>query len=215
MAIAAYIADDHAVVVDGLRALLEAEPDIEVVGHANNGRIAVQEITLLRPDVVIMDIAMPDLNGIEATRLLHDRDPAIKVIILSMHSNAEHVLRAVQAGARAYLLKASAGHDVIAALRAVHSGKRYFCRKIAELVLDSQIVAERGAGSLLAGLSSRERQVMQLLVEGKTVAVIAKVLALSPRTVETYRSRLMHKLGIDNLPDLVKYAIQQGITPLD
>ncbi len=214
MAIEAYIADDHAVVVDGLRSLLEAEPDITVVGHASSGRDAVREIAVLGPDVAVMDIGMPDLNGIDATRLVLQGNPAVKVVMLSVHSDAEHVLRAVEAGARGYLLKASAGSDVVAAIRAVHSGKRFFCRRIAEVVLDGYM-RERGPGRALDSLSAREREVMQQLVEGKTAAAIAAALNLSPRTVETYRARLMQKLGIGNLADLVKYAIQQGMTPLD
>lgn len=214
MAILVYIADDHAVVVDGLRSLLEAEPDIKVIGHANNGRTAVQEIGKLKPDVVIMDIVMPELNGIEATQLIHSKYPAIQIIMLSMHSSAEYVFRALQAGARGYMLKTSAGNEVIDALRVVHAGKRYLSQQIAEFVIDDYIGAHHVTNPL-DGLSSRERQVLQLFAEGNSIAVIAESLALSPRTVETYRSRLMQKLGIRNLPELVKFAIQHGITSLD
>jgi DNA-binding NarL/FixJ family response regulator len=214
MAISVYIVDDHAVVIDGLRCLLEAEPDIKVIGQAGDGRTAVQKIAGLAPDVVIMDIEMPDLNGIEATQLIHDRYPAIKIIMLSMNSDPEYVFRALRAGARGYLPKISPGSEVIDALRAVHAGKRYFTRQIAEAVINDYI-SERPAASPLDSLSSRERQVMQLFVEGQSVAVIAETLALSPRTVETYRTRLMQKLGIDNLPSLVKFAIKHGITTLE
>lgn len=214
MDISTYLADDHTVVIDGLRSLLEAEPDIKVIGHANDGRSAVQEIGRLMPDVVIMDIAMPDLNGIEAAQLIQSRFPAIRVIILSMHSNSEHVTRALQAGAKGYLLKASAGNEVIEAVRMVHAGRRYLSRKIADTVVDDYI-GKRHAASLLDELSSRERQVLQLIAEGNSIAAIATALALSPRTVETYRSRLMQKLGISNLPALVKFAIRHGITSLE
>ncbi len=214
MTISVYIADDHAVVTDGLRALIEAEPDIEVVGHANSGRTAVREIGGLKPDVAILDIAMPDLNGIEATQLIHERYPAIRIIVLSMHADAEHVFRALRAGARGYVLKAAAGSEVIDALRMVHAGRRYLSQRVAETVVEDYI-GEHPATSPLDGLSSRERQVLQLFAEGKSIAAIAEILALSPRTVETYRSRLMQKLGIANLTELVKFSIQHGVTSLD
>ena len=214
MTIVVYLADDHAVVTDGLRSLLEAAPDIKVVGHADNGRTAVQEIAKLKPDVAILDIAMPELNGIEAAQLIRERDPAVRIIVLSMHADAEHVLRALRAGASGYVLKASAGSEVISALRVVHAGKRYLSQRIAETVIDGYI-SEHPAASPLDELSSRERQVLQLFAEGKSIAAIARDLALSPRTVETYRSRLMLKLDIDNLPDLVKFAIQHGIISLE
>ncbi|HUX26964.1 MAG TPA: response regulator transcription factor [Burkholderiales bacterium] len=214
MAISTYIVDDHAVVIDGLRSLLDAEPDIEVVGHASDGRTALREIGVLKPDAVIMDIAMPELNGIEAARLIHGKHPEIRIVMLSMHSSTEHVFRALQAGARAYVLKASAGSEVIDALRVVHLGRRYLSQRIAETVIDDYIGAHTATGPL-DELSSRERQVLQLFAEGRSIAETAQTLALSPRTVETYRARLMQKLGIDNLPDLVKFAILHGVTSLD
>jgi DNA-binding NarL/FixJ family response regulator len=157
---------------------------------------------------------MPELNGIEATQLIHDRYPAINIIMLSTNSDPEFVFRSLRAGARGYLSKTSPGLEVIDALRAVHAGKRYFTRQIAEIMIDDY-VGERPATRPLDSLSSRERQVLQLFVEGKSIAATAETLALSPRTVETYRSRLMQKLGIDNLPALVKFAIKHGITPLE
>lgn len=214
MAISTYIVDDHAVVIDGLRSLLDAEPDIEVVGHASDGRTALREIGVLKPDAVIMDIAMPELNGIEAARLIHGKHPEIRIVMLSMHSSTEHVFRALQAGARAYVLKASAGSEVIDALRVVHLGRRYLSQRIGETVIDDYIGAHTATGPL-DELSSRERQVLQLFAEGRSIAETAQTLALSPRTVETYRARLMQKLGIDNLPDLVKFAILHGVTSLD
>lgn len=214
MAISTYIVDDHAVVIDGLRSLLDAEPDIEVVGHASDGRTALREIGVLKPDAVIMDIAMPELNGIEAARLIHGKHPEIRIVMLSMHSSTEHVFRALQAGAQAYVLKASAGSEVIDALRVVHLGRRYLSQRIAETVIDDYIGAHTATGPL-DELSSRERQVLQLFAEGRSIAETAQTLALSPRTVETYRARLMQKLGIDNLPDLVKFAILHGVTSLD
>jgi DNA-binding NarL/FixJ family response regulator len=208
------LADDHAVVRDGLRALLEAQPGIEVVGDVSNGREAVREAQRLLPDVVVMDIAMPGLNGIEATLQIQEVSPPPRILILSMHSTTEHIFRALQAGARGYLLKDSAGKEVVEAVRVVHAGRRYLSQKIAATVIDDYI-AERHRTSPLDSLSRRERQILQLIAEGKTSAEVGAILFLSPKTVDTYRSRMMHKLGIGDLPKLVKFAIQNGITQLD
>ncbi|MBL0142486.1 MAG: response regulator transcription factor [Betaproteobacteria bacterium] len=208
------LADDHAVVRDGLRALLEAQQDIEVVGDAANGREALRRTKQLQPDVVVMDIGMPEINGIEATQLMHDACPSTRVLILSMHSTTEHIFRALQAGAKGYLLKDAAGHEVVDAVRTVHQGLRYLGRRITATVVDDYI-AERRQSSPLEGLSRRERQILQLVAEGKTSAEVATMLFLSPKTVDTYRSRMMHKLGITDLPGLVKFAIQHGVTQLD
>jgi DNA-binding NarL/FixJ family response regulator len=208
------LADDHTVVRDGLRVLLEAHADIRVIGDAANGRQAVRLALQLHPDVVIMDIAMPEMNGIEATQQIHDMSPATQVLILSMHSTTEHIFRALQAGARGYLLKDSAGAEVVEAVRAVHAGRRYLSQKIASAVLDDYI-SERHRASPLDSLSPRERQILQLVAEGKSSAEAAAMLFLSPKTVDTYRSRMMQKLGIGDLPGLVKFAIQHGVTQLD
>lgn len=208
------VADDHPVVRDGLRALLETQGDIEVVGDAANGREAVNLVRHLHPDVVIMDIAMPDLNGIEATLLVQETSPAAQVLILSMHSTTEHIFRALQSGARGYLLKDSAGAEVVSAIRAVHAGGRYLSQKIAASVVDDYI-ADRHRASPLETLSGRERQILQLVAEGKSSAEVATILFLSPKTVDTYRSRMMHKLDIADLPNLVKFAIQNGLIALD
>lgn len=208
------LADDHAVVRDGLRVLLEGASDIEVVGDAGNGRDAVRLAAKAHPDVVVMDIAMPEMNGIEATELLQDTTPATQVVILSMHSTAEHIYRALQAGARGYLLKDSAGSEVVEAVRTVNIGRRYLSQKIAAAVVDDYIAGRRQA-SPLDSLSRRERQILQLIVEGCSSADVARKLFLSPKTVETYRSRMMHKLGVGDLPHLVKFALQHGVTQLD
>ena len=207
------LADDHAVVRDGLRALLEAQADIEVVGDAANGREVLRQARALQPDVVVMDIAMPELNGVEATQQMHDACPSTQVLMLSMHSTTEHIFRALQAGARGYLLKDSAGSEVAEAVRTVHAGRRYLSHKIAAAVIDDYI-AERHRASPLESLSGRERQILQLVAEGKSSAEVAALLSLSPKTVDTYRSRMMHKLGIADLPSLVKFAIQHGVTQL-
>jgi DNA-binding NarL/FixJ family response regulator len=208
------LADDHPVVRDGLRALLEAQSDIVVVGDVANGREALREVGKLEPDVIVMDIAMPDLNGIEATVQMQDVCPSTKILILSMHSTTEHIFRALKAGARGYLLKDSAGAEVVEAVRVVNAGRRYLSHKIAATAIDDYI-AERDRTSPLESLSRRERQILQLIAEGKSSTEIGKMLFLSPKTVDTYRSRMMHKLGIGDLPNLVKFAIQHGITELD
>jgi DNA-binding NarL/FixJ family response regulator len=213
MAIGVFLADDHAVVREGLRLVLEAHPDIHVLGEASEGRGAVSEVRRLLPDVVIMDIAMPQSNGIEATLRLHELVPSVKVVILSMHSTTEHIFRALQAGARGYLLKESAGAEVVDAVRAVYSGGRYLSQKIAANVVDDYL-REGQPASPLQALSRRELEVVQLVAEGRTSAEIATLLALSPKTVETYRSRLMQKLGVTDVPSLVKFAIQHGLTSL-
>ncbi len=217
MTVKVLIADDHAVVRDGLRALLEAHPEITVVGDASDGRQAVSQVFSLNPDVVIMDISMPDLNGIEATRQLLERNPQQKIIILSILGTSEHVFRALQAGARGYLLKESAGREVVEAVLAVAEGKRYLSQPIAEtLVADyvrqRELAAEK---SPLELLSAREREILKLVLEGKSSAEIGKQLFLSAKTVETYRSRMMRKLGVSDLPGLVKFAIQHGLISLN
>lgn len=207
------IADDHAVVRDGLKMIIEAQEDLRVVGTADNGQDAVARADALQPDVIIMDITMPGMNGIEASRLICERLPAARIIILSMHHNSEHIFRALQAGAQGYLLKESAGSEVVTALRAVMKGQRFFGRGV-ELPPDVlRLDAAVSAKSPLDSLSHREREVLQHVVEGRTSADIAELLSLSPKSVETYRSRLMLKLGINNIPTLVKFALQHGITP--
>lgn len=216
MSIRVFLADDHAVVRDGLRFILEAQGDISVVGDAANGRQALRQIQHLQPDVVIMDIAMPELNGIEVTHRIRETSPSIQVVILSMYSTDEHIFRALQAGAKGYLLKESAGQEVVKAVHAVHLGRRYLGQKISNKVIDEYMRKRETAESKspLARLSAREREILQLVVEGKSSAEIAEILYLSPKTVETYRSRLMQKLGINDIPSLVKFAIQHGLTPL-
>ena len=213
MTIHVFLADDHAVVREGLRLLLEAQPDISVVGDASDGHQAVRQAQILTPNVLIMDIAMPDLNGIEATRQIRACCPMSQVVILSMHSTKEHIVRAFQAGALGYVLKEAAGMEVIDAVRAVYMGRQYISQKLA--ALEYYTNSRRWIASPLESLSAREREVLQLTVEGKSSAQIGDLLALSPKTVTTYRCRLMDKLGLDNLPSLVKFAIKHGLTPLE
>jgi DNA-binding NarL/FixJ family response regulator len=214
MMIRVLIADDHAVVADGLCHLLEARSDIEVVDTVGSGREAVTRTGELKPHVVLMDSTMPDLNGIEATRIIRERFPESRVLILSVHSDPLHVVRALRAGAAGYVPKSSAGSDVVVAIRVVHSGKRYLHPTISEAVL-GQLVESEPAEDPVARLSSRERQVLQMLTEGNSVADIAVALSLSPRTVETYRARMMEKLDIREVASLVKFAIVHGITSLE
>jgi DNA-binding NarL/FixJ family response regulator len=214
MTIKVLLVDDHTLVRDGLCFLLEAQEDIQVVGLAADGREALKEAERLRPDVVLMDIAMPRLNGIEATRRFRKMFPAVKVLILSMHKTSEYVYRALKAGAKGFLVKESAGPEVAVAIRAVHAGRRYLSPAITDTVVETYI-REFKATSPLESLSAREREILQLVVEGNTSAEVAKDLALSTKTVETYRSRLMHKLSVEDLPALVKFAIQHGVISID
>ena len=213
MTIQVLLADDHAVVRDGLRLLLETQSDIIVIGDAANGRMAVQQAQFLHPDVLVMDIAMPDLNGIEATRQVRTLCTTSQVVILSMHSTEEYVVQAFQAGAVGYVLKESVGVDVIDAVRAANAGHRYLSPRIARI--ERYVNGQHYPASPVDSLSNREREVLQLTVEGRSSAQIGEILSLSPKTIETYRSRLMDKLGIDDLPSLVKFAIKHGLTPLE
>lgn len=211
MKIRVLLADDHAMMRDGLQALLQAAPDIEVTGSVGNGRDAVNMATASKPDVVIMDVTMPDMNGIEAAGLLHDKLPQVRVVMLSMHSGSEHVYRALGAGAAGYLLKESAGEEIVSAVRAVHAGRQYLSHALAGL--DRRTAPREGSTSPLASLSARERQVLQLVVEGHSSAEIAALVHLSPKSVDTYRSRLMKKLGVTDITGLVKFAVRHGLTP--
>jgi DNA-binding NarL/FixJ family response regulator len=215
MTISVFLADDHRIMRDGLRTLIEARPGLRVVGESGDGRAAVREVARLRPDVVLMDIAMPGLNGIEAAREIRRRCPTTEIVILSMHHTTEHVYRALEAGARGYLLKECAGAEVIQAVQAAKAGKRYLSGKISATEVDA-VMKRREEGltaSPLDRLSPRELEILQLVVEGKSSAAIAKIVFLSPKTVETYRSRLMKKLGVDDLPSLIRYAVANGLTP--
>jgi DNA-binding NarL/FixJ family response regulator len=214
MTIRILIADDHGVVAEGLRHLVSAQPEMEVIGLAENGREVVRAALDSLPDIVLMDHAMPLLNGTEATRLIRERSQHTRVIMLSMYSDAVHVYRALQAGATGYIVKKSVAKEVVDAIHAVHRGGRYLSKQLADIVID-HVVHRSAPDDPLERLSSRERQVLQLLAEGHSVAEIAATLSLSPKTVETYRARMMEKLGIFDLANLVRFAIQQGVTALE
>ncbi|HTQ73326.1 MAG TPA: response regulator transcription factor [Burkholderiales bacterium] len=207
MRITVFIADDHTLVREGLRSLLAAHAGIDVVGTAANGREAVREVQRLRPHVVLMDISMPVLCGIEATRQLAGRCPMTKVVMLSMHATIEHCHQAVRAGAVGYVLKESAADEVVAAIRAVHVGKRFVSPKIAE-----RFQARFDADSPIESLSRREREILQLVAEGHRSAKIASLISISRKSADTYRCRLMHKLGMRGLCDMVKFAIRNRLT---
>jgi DNA-binding NarL/FixJ family response regulator len=212
MTITVLLADDHTVVRDGLQALLEGQDEIRVVGLAADGREAVKIVSELCPSVVLMDIAMPGLNGIEATQQIRESCSDSHVVILSMYATSEYVYRALQAGASGYLLKESAGSEVVQAIRAVSDGKMYISQKI-QTALGKNITDQKK--SPLDRISPREREVLQLTVEGKTSTQIGQILSLSPKSVDTYRSRIMKKLDIHDTPALVKFAIQHGLTSLE
>jgi DNA-binding NarL/FixJ family response regulator len=215
MTVRILIADDHSVLREGLRMILEAMGGMTVVGEAINGRDAIEKVEKLKPDVIIMDIAMPEMNGIEATRIICKQFPSVKVIILSAYHNNEHIFRAIQAGARAYLLKESAGAWAAKAIQAVMKGQYYFSAGLED---PREVIGAGSRNSLsspLESLSQRERETLQLVVEGRTSLQIAEILFISTKSVETYRSRLMLKLGVTNIPSLVKLALLHGITPTD
>jgi DNA-binding NarL/FixJ family response regulator len=215
MTIGVILADDHAVMRDGLRLILEAQGGFHVVAEASDGREAVALAGEHRPDAAVLDVAMPQLNGIEAAREICRLSPNTRVIMLSMHGTAEHIFRALEAGARGYLLKESAGREVVHAIHEVLAGRRYLSQSIEETVLEDYIRHRAGAASEgpLSALSPREREVLQLVVEGRSSKEIARIVHISAKTVDTYRSRLMHKLGVRDLASLVRFAVANGISP--
>ena len=215
MTIKVLLADDHKIVRDGLRTLLEKNPDIIVAGEAEDGREALQMAQKLLPDVVVMDIAMPDLNGIEATRqILADRS-TVRIIALSMHSDKRFVSEMLKAGASAYLLKDCAFEELITAIRTVMKGKIYLSPEIAGVVIGDYIKKDTKAdSSVFSLLSDREREVLQLMAEGKTTREVASYLHVSVKTVETHRTNIMTKLDIHSIAELTKYAIREGLTTL-
>jgi DNA-binding NarL/FixJ family response regulator len=213
MPISVLVADDHAIVREGLVTLLASQPDIEVLGSASNGRDALKQVAHLAPRVVILDISMPELDGIETARQMLAAQPNTLVVILSMHSSSQHVFHALEAGARGYLLKESAASEIIDAVRMVHSGRRYLSPKVAEIVAEG--LSDRSHASPLESLSKREREILKLVADGHSSAEIGQMLFLSPKTVDSYRSRLMQKLHLQDLVGLIKFAIQHGLTTLE
>ncbi len=213
MPVSILIVDDHAIIREGLKMMFASLSNMAVVGEAENGRIAVEKADELRPDVIIMDISMPELNGIEATGIICKSQPQIKIIILTMHHTSEHVHQAMLAGARAYILKESAGSSIANAVHTVMRGKLYFGEGVEE-PRQMNSSNQKSPRSPFHTLSQREREIMQLVVEGQSNRMIGEILQISPKSVETYRSRLMIKIGVSNLPSLVMYAIQHGMITL-
>jgi len=207
------LADDHTVMRSGLRALLERQSNLEVVGESENGRHTVEASASRKPDVVIMDIGMPILNGIEATKQIVNQHPAIAVVILSMYSDEAYVMRALTAGARAYLLKDSAAHDLITAIEAVSQGKSFFSPKVSRILAEDyiRVLKQKGAVDTYDLLTSREREILQLLAEGRTNKEVSTALNISPYTVETHRGHILQKLNLHNSAELVLYAVRKGI----
>jgi two-component system response regulator NreC len=209
------LVDDHQIVRQGLRTLLEKEPDMEVVAEAEDGRAAVRLTREVLPQVVIMDVAMPDLNGIEATRQIVHEFPDIKVIALSMHSDRRFVANMLRAGASGYLLKDSAFEELAQAIRTVAANRTYLSPEVSDIVVKDFLKGPQEAPSAYSLLSPREREVLQLMAEGKTTKEIADRLHVSVKTVETHRQQIMTKLEIRSVAELTKYAIREGLASLD
>jgi two-component system, NarL family, response regulator NreC len=210
------LADDHQIVRDGLRSLLEKQEGVQIVGEADNGRTAVELALELKPDLVIMDVTMPDLNGIEATRIILQASPRCKVIALSMHSDKRYVTRALQAGALGYLLKDCAFDELAKAIQTVLRNRIYLSSEINETVVKEYLKkTERLEQTAYSILTDRERQVVQLIAEGKTTKEIASILKISVKTVETHRQRSMNKLNIESIAGLTRFAIREGLVSLE
>jgi two-component system, NarL family, response regulator NreC len=199
--------DDHALVREGVARLLEEAPDMRVVGSFDDDAVAVRFVARAAPDVAVLDVAMPRTSGIDLARRLRAVSPKTQLVMLSMHARAEYVQQAFWAGASGYVVKESAGEEVVAAVRAVHAGKRYLSAKIPSCELEALATEDP-----LERLSAREIEVLKLVVEGNTSVQMATLLGLSPKSIDTYRSRLMSKLDVDHLPALVKFAIRRGLT---
>jgi len=216
MATKILLADDHKIIRDGLRTLIEMEPDMEVVAEAENGKITVRLARELLPDLIIMDITMPDLNGIEATKDITTGVPGVKVIALSMHSDRRFVIGMLEAGASGYLLKDCAFDELARAVRTVMSNQTYLSPEVADIIIDRYLRGSSAASDTISlpGLTPREREVLQLLAEGLTTREAAYKLEVSLKTIETHRRKIMGKLHVQNVTDLIKYAIREGLATL-
>lgn len=214
MTIRLVVADDHKIVREGLRSLLEREPGIDVAAEADNGREAMKLAVELRPDVVLMDLSMPDMNGIEATRRIVESSGGSRVLALSMHSDKRFVVEALAAGAKGYLLKDCASEELVGAIRTVAAGETYLSPRIAGLIVSDYLDKGSASPAPSTRLTTREREVLQLFAEGKSTKEVAFLLSVSVKTIETHRVQIMRKLNIRSLAELTKYAIREGITTL-
>lgn len=207
------LGDDHTLVRQGFRRILEARPEWEVVAEASDGRDAVRQALATEPDVAILDIGMPFLNGIEATRQIVRRLPAIRILILSMHPDEAYIIQALKAGARGYMLKDSADVDLIRGIGAIAAGKSFFSPAVSKVMLDDYLrhLAEKGIVDRFETLSEREREIFQLIAEGHSNKGIADLLSVSPATVETHRAHILQKLDVHNTAELVLYAVRRGV----
>lgn len=217
MAIRVLLADDHAMMREGLRLVLAAEPGIEVIGEAEDGRQALELAISLRPDVVVMDIAMPKLNGLDATRLIRQQCPDVQVVILTMHENRAYYLQFAKAGAAGFILKRAMGKELVTAIQAAMRGESYLPPSIAATVLADyrRLVAREPVARTADPLTDREREILQLVAEGQTNREIANLLTLSIKTVQAHRANIMEKVGAHDRADLVKYAIHRGLISAD
>jgi DNA-binding NarL/FixJ family response regulator len=215
MAMKILLVDDHEIMREGVCALLRKYPEMDVVGQAPDGRMAIDMVRELRPDVVIMDIGMPNLNGIEATRQMITENPHLKVMALSTHSDGSVVAKMIKAGATGYMLKESAFSELLDGLHTMAEGKTYLCSKISKVVFADYVnLLTNPKSDLIDGLTVREREILQLVAEGHTTKDIARELHLSPKTVDSHREHIMEKLGVRNVASLTKYAIREGLTTL-
>lgn len=215
MAIKILIADDHQLFREGLINLLADTPEIQIVAHAENGKTAIEKAIDYHPDIVIMDIGMPVLNGIETTKLLKDKMPKIKVIALSMHSDKQYIKGMLEAGASGYLLKSCTYNQLIEAVNTVYSGKKYLSDEITDVIIDNYLGKETAASSHGTKLSGRESEVLKLFAEGKSSREISELLFISIKTVGTHRQHILEKLELKTITDIVKYALKKGIIPLE
>ncbi len=217
MSISVFLADDHVMFRQGIRLLLENEKNITVIGESSNGRETVREVLKKKPDIVILDIFMSEMNGIDAADAIREELPDTRIIILTMNSSKEHIFRAFKAGASAYLLKELAGEELIRAINAVYSGRRYICDAVSGTVIDDYIKYRdrEEEGDYFDKLTRREREITQLIAEGKSNREVADILFLAPSTVATYRHRIMAKLMLKDYSELIKFSIKHGLIEPD
>jgi len=205
------ICDDHTLFVEGLKAMLRNESSLEIVGEARNGRQAVELVRELRPDLLLMDVSMPDMNGFDATRRIHQSDPSVKVLILTMHEEEELVTRCLEAGAAGYIIKDAPASQLLYAIEMIQKGERYLSPVVLKKVLDTYVKNTKRPQTSYDRLSPREREVLKLLAEGRSVKEIASLLNLSVKTVDAHKTNLMKKIDVHDRSELIKYAIQNKL----